>query len=110
MYRNFHNNQPYITQSNNCVCRTCLGQLIQAKRDGKKKDRRDDDLEGKSHVKILRETHSHWVFTWRCDLPVTLKVKHITRQPCTYIRTKSTYKRKGLLLCSFLKEFLRPRI
>ncbi|PNY16435.1 hypothetical protein L195_g013155 [Trifolium pratense] len=50
-------------------CGTDFGQLIQAEKNGKRKDRRDDDFEGKSHVKILRETHSHWVFTWGCDLP-----------------------------------------
>jgi len=49
-----------------------FGAINSGKKDGKKKDRRDDDLQEKSHVKILRETHSHWVFTWRCDLPVTL--------------------------------------
>jgi hypothetical protein len=33
----------------------------------------------KSHVKILRKTHSHWAITWGSGLLVPLKAKHLMR-------------------------------
>lgn len=50
-----------IEVSSNELFACMLGAINSGKKELEKKDRGDDDLEGKSHVEILRETY--WVLS-----------------------------------------------